>query len=63
MTKSTKDLLETMEKSSNYRDYLKENQGHLEKNFMKVDRVLSALLQERQAKKADVIARARIEVH
>ena len=38
MTKSTKDLLETMEKSSNYRDYLKENKDHLEKNFMKVDR-------------------------
>lgn len=63
MTKSTKDLLETMEKSSSYRDYLKENRDHLEKNFMKVDRVLSALLQERQAKKADVIARAGIEVH
>ena len=63
MTKSTKDLLETMEKSSNYRDYLKENQDHLEKNFMKVVRVLSALLQERQAKKADVLARAGIVVH
>ena len=63
MTESAKELRECMEKSSSSTEYRTENPGHLEKNCMKLDRVLSALRQERQAKKADVIARAGIEVH
>lgn len=63
MGKSTKELIEMMNQYQNYGDYLTENRNEISQSFMKIDRALSALLNEKNMKKADVIARSGIEVH
>ncbi len=52
-----------MKSAASYDDYRKASAEELSPNFMKIDRALSTLLNEKSAKKADVIAKSGIETH
>ena len=62
MEKTTDELLEMMKNSATYAEYISKN-GDVITDTMKIDRVLSALLEQKKLKKAAVIAASTIEVH
>ena len=63
MMKSTQELLDLMESSSDYMTYLASNRDSIASEHMKPDRVLNVLLDEKHLKKSDVIARSGVENH
>ncbi len=63
MKKTTRQLIEMMNSSNDYNDYLQANKNEITPSFMRVDRALAVLLQEKGLKKAEVIAKSGIEVH
>lgn len=63
MKKTTQQLIDMMKSSHDYHAYREANGEELSASFMKIDRALSAILNEKGSKKADVIAKSGIEVH
>ncbi len=63
MNRTTQELIEMMKNSNDYGKYKETAQEELSRTFMKIDHALSAILKEKGAKKADVIARSGIEIH
>ena len=63
MKKTTQELLELMKSSRDYHEYLAQNKEDIGKDHMKIDRALNALLAEKKAVKAEVIAKSGIENH
>lgn len=63
MKKNTQELLELMKTSQDYHDYHEKYKDDIGKGHMKIDRALNALLADKDAIKADVIARSGIETH
>lgn len=63
MKKSTKELLELMKTSSDYRVYLANNKENISDKYMMLDRALNSLLIEKNVKKSIVIAKSGIETH
>lgn len=63
MKKSTQELLETMKNSRDYHTYLNSNRQDISGERMKINRALNSLLVNRNAIKADVIAKSGIEKH
>ncbi|MCQ2354018.1 MAG: hypothetical protein MJ102_02815 [Clostridia bacterium] len=63
MKKTTQELIDMMKKSDDYCEYREANREELSQSFMKIDRVLAVLLNDKCLKKSDVIAQSGIEVH
>lgn len=63
MKKTTQQLIDMMKSNNNYNEYRETNQEELSQSFMKIDRALSVILNDKKAKKSDVIAKSGIEVH
>ncbi len=63
MKKTTQQLIDMMKSCNDYNEYKEANQEELSQSFMKIDRALSVILNDKKAKKSDVIAKSGIEVH
>ena len=63
MKKTTQELLDLMKDSKDYHQYLATNRENMIQEHMKIARVLSALLAEKNAVKSEVIAKSGIENH
>jgi hypothetical protein len=63
MDKSTSELLQMLKNSKEYLNYHNEHQDEMIQEYMPIGRAIKCLIDERNLKKSQVIAKSGIEVH